>query len=96
MELQDQIDNLESQSEIKEKKLKKLEDDNRILLKRLRENKTDKSSATSKTDNVNTKLQCFRCLHALLHTFTVGYLPNDIWKTWQWFIWRSTYGRLQE
>ena len=91
MELQDQIDNLESQSEIKEKKLKKLEDDNRILLKRLRENKTDKPSATSKTDNVNTKLQCLRCLHALLHIycrlFTQLYMENLAVVYMEKYIW---------
>ena len=65
MQLQDQIDNLLSEAEIKAKKFKKLEDDKRRLLKRLMESKTDTSSAASKTDNVISKL---RCLYALLHT----------------------------
>jgi len=52
--VQDQIDNLLSEAKIKAKKFKDLEDDKRMLLKRLMESKADKSSATSKTDNVNT------------------------------------------
>ena len=56
MQLQDQIDNLLSEAEIKTKEFKKLEDDKRMLLKRLMESKTDTSSATSKTDIVSTKL----------------------------------------
>ena len=53
MQLQKELDELKSELDVKTKKLKRSEEDNRILSKKLKESRTDFIPTTSKTDNVN-------------------------------------------
>ena len=57
MQLQKELDDLKSQLDIKTQKLKRLEEDNRILSKKLIESRT--TSTTSKIEIVNMAL--LRC-----------------------------------
>ena len=53
MQLQEELDELRSELNVKTKKLKRSEEDNRILSKRLKESRTDYIPTASKTDDVN-------------------------------------------
>ena len=61
MQLQKELDDLKSQLDIKTQKLKRSEEDNRILSKKLKESRT--TSTTGKLEIVNMALlRCATCV----------------------------------